>query len=85
MSILCYIAAAIIGEITTVALIERKITNDNIKIYKIAKKSRNYIDAYITAGICASTFLYNKDEKNYIKWKNIEEEEKENLRYKNLI
>ncbi|MFA5759962.1 MAG: hypothetical protein WC942_11480 [Clostridia bacterium] len=56
-----------------------------INQYRIAKKSRNYLDAYITANICALTFLYEGDEKNYIKWKKIEEEEKENLRYKNLI
>ncbi len=58
--------------------IENQVAIDAIKQYEIAKKNGSSMDAYIQAGLVTTAFLQANDEKNYKKWKKIEEQEAKN-------
>ena len=53
--------------------IEKKVSQDAIKQYEIAKRGGSAIDACVQAGIVSASFLQAKDESNYQQWKEQEE------------
>lgn len=55
--------------------IEKRVALDAEKQYSIAKKNGSKMDAYIHAGLVAVAYLQVNDEKNYKKWKIIENKE----------
>lgn len=58
--------------------IENQVALDSEKEYEIAKNSGNAMDTYVHAGLVAAAYLQAKDEVNYKKWKDIENEEAKN-------
>ena len=58
--------------------IENQVAEDAVKQYEIAKRNGNATDAYVHAGLVAAAYLQAKDEVNYKKWKDIENEEAKN-------
>ncbi len=58
--------------------IVNQVALDSEKQYEIAKNSGNAMDAYVHAGLVAAAYLQAKDEVNYKKWKDIENEEVKN-------
>jgi hypothetical protein len=54
--------------------LEHHVANDVQKQYEIAVKSGNLMDAYVHAGLVAEVYLQAKDEDNYKKWKQIQNE-----------
>lgn len=59
--------------------IENKVAVDAVEQYNIAKESGSDMDAYTQASLAAAAFLQAKDKENYQKWKEIEEQEAENI------
>lgn len=53
--------------------IEKKVAQDAIKQYEIAKRGGSAIDVCVQAGIVSASFLQAKDESNYQQWKEQEE------------
>lgn len=54
--------------------IKENVAADFIKQYEIAAKNGNSMDAYVHAGVVAQAFLQAKDEANYKKWKDVQDE-----------
>ena len=55
--------------------IEKSVTENAEKQYRIAKRSGSPMDAYVHAGIVAAAYLHANDEINYKNWKHIENRE----------
>ncbi|WP_074406093.1 hypothetical protein [Aquimarina megaterium] len=58
--------------------IEIQVANDAVKQYEIAKRNGSAMDAYVQAGLVTAAYLQANDERNYKKWKKIEEQEGKN-------
>ena len=58
--------------------IENQVATDAVKQYEIAKRNGSAMDAYLQAGLVTASYLQAKDETNYKKWKEIENEEAKN-------
>ncbi|MBG6129410.1 hypothetical protein IWQ47_001287 [Aquimarina sp. EL_43] len=58
--------------------IQIQVANDAVKQYEIAKRNGFATDAYVQAGLVTAAYLQANDEKNYKKWKKIEEQEAKN-------
>ncbi len=56
----------------TESQVEQKVISDSIQQYKIALRTKNYMDAYVQAGIITAAHLQAEDEAGYLKWKEIE-------------
>lgn len=56
--------------------IEAKVAKDAEAQYYIAKNNGSAMDAYIQASLVSAAYLQANDERNYKKWKSIENEEK---------
>ena len=53
--------------------IEKSVAKDSIKEYNLTVKGGNKIEICVHAGLVAAAFNQAHDEKNYLKWKKIEE------------
>lgn len=75
------IVLIVISSLTNVAAeqqldrIENQVAQDAEEQYNIAKRNGNKMDAYVHAGMVAAAYLQAKDEPNYKKWKEIENQE----------
>lgn len=52
--------------------IETMVAKDTQRQYNMAVRNGDAMQAYIQAGICAAAYMQANDERNYRKWKDIE-------------
>jgi len=52
--------------------IERKVANDAVEQYNIAKRQGDRIQICVQAGFVSAAYLQAKDQENYNRWKSIE-------------
>lgn len=58
--------------------IHNQVASDAVEQYQIAKRNGNAIDICVHAGLVSAAYIQAKDEANYSKWKDIEEEDCKN-------
>ena len=54
------------------AQIEKKVAEDTVQQYNIAKNQGNKLQTCVQAGMVSAAYLQAKDQTNYNKWKKIE-------------
>jgi hypothetical protein len=55
--------------------VEQHVADDAVKQYEIAKRDGAQMDVCVHAGLVSAAYIQAKDEENYRKWKQIENDE----------
>lgn len=75
LSISAVLTFALSGCMDSEADIYKKVVDDSIKQYEIAKRNGTQMDVCANAGMVKAAFLQAKDETNYSKWVEIEKQD----------